>query len=233
MADPTELDRTHMELQQTMRSIAETKATLKNEHIQHRDIVEELKHTINRAKAEICAIQSGTFPSAVEARTSLAERQSAQMLDIESKRAAIKFEIDELKQRIANDIKIHNYKVSSLESNILELQQKKSDVLSKNTTEMEETELELRKLTEEYSKNKCVLDQLDQRLQLEKIEQKQLEQKENTRLEEEANTKVLEEKKHYAALWIQLRWKSFKKRQLLKLATKSKKKGGKKKKKKS
>jgi hypothetical protein len=230
MADQTELDRTHMELQQTMRSIAETKATLKNEHIQHSEDVEELKHTINRAKAEI---QSGTFPSAVEARKSLAERQSAQMLDIESKRAAIKFEIDELKQRIANNIKIHNYKVSSLESEVLELQQKKTDVLSKNTTEMEETELELRKLTEEYSKNKSVLDQLEQRLQLEKIEQKQLEQKENARLEEEANTKVLEEKKHYAALWIQLRWKSFKKRQLLKLATKSKKKGGKKKKKKS
>jgi len=229
MADQTELDRTHMELQQTMRSIAETKATLKNEHIQHSEDVEELKHTIK----EVHAIQSGTFPSAVEARKSLAERQSAQMLDIESKRAAIKFEIDELKLRIANDIKIHDYKVSSIESDILELQQKKTDVLSKNTTEMEETELELRKLTEEYSKNKSVLDQLEQRLQLEKIEQKQLEQKENARLEEEANTKVLEEKKHYAALWIQLRWKSFKKRQLLKLATKSKKKGGKKKKKKS
>eukprot|EP00574_Skeletonema_japonicum_P009126 CAMPEP_0201718002 /NCGR_PEP_ID=MMETSP0593-20130828/3607_1 /ASSEMBLY_ACC=CAM_ASM_000672 /TAXON_ID=267983 /ORGANISM="Skeletonema japonicum, Strain CCMP2506" /LENGTH=235 /DNA_ID=CAMNT_0048208181 /DNA_START=48 /DNA_END=755 /DNA_ORIENTATION=+ len=234
MADlDDEVDRTRKELQLTIRSIAETKATLKNEHIFHRDEVEELKHTIKEAKADILAIQSGTFPSAVEARTSLAERQSAEMLDMESKRVAIKSEIDSLKQRLENDAKIHTYKMEELESEIKDLHQEKADVLNKNTTEMEETELELQKLTDDYSKNKVVLDKLEQRLKAEKEKQNQLEQRETTRLEEEANAQALEEKKHYAALWIQLRWKRFKKRQLLKPKGKGKKgKGGKKKKKK-
>lgn len=232
MTDLNELDLTHNELQMTIRSIAETKATLKNEHIQHRDEVEELKHTIKLAKADIVAIQSGSFASAVEARKSLAERRSAQMLDMESKRAAIKSDIDGLKLRIENDAKIHNCKVSLLETEITKLRQKKADVLIKNASEMEKTKLELRKLTDEYTKNKCVLGKLEQRLEEEKEQQKQLEQQRIARLEEEANVKALEEKKHFAALWIQLRWKSFKKRQLLK-KSKKKSKGGKKKKKKS
>lgn len=227
------LDHTRKELQLTIRSIAETKATLKHEHIQHRDAVEDLKDTIKKTKIEILAIKSETFPSAVEARAVLAEKQSAQMLDIQSKRAAIESEIDELKQRINKDKQIQTYKVSSLEREIQELQLRKADVLSKNDVEMEETALELRKLTEEYSKNKTVLDQLEQRLEVEQKQQKELEQQEAARMEEETNIKALEETKHYAALRIALRWKSFKKRQLLKLNTKGKKgkkKGAKKKK---
>lgn len=228
-----EVDRTRKELQLTISSIAETKATLKKEHIQHRDEVEELKYTIKEAQADINAIRSGTFPSVVETRKSLAARQSAQMSDMESKRSDVKSEIGSLKQRIENDAKIHDYKVTSLEREIQELHQKKTHALSKNAIEMEETELELQKLTDEYEKNKVVLDQLEQRLKVEKEEEKQLERQEMIRLEEEANDKAKEEKKHFAALWIQLRWKRFKKRQLLKPKGKGKKgkKGGKKKKK--
>ena len=55
-------------------------------------------------------------------------------------------------------------KVSSLQSDVGELHLKKADVLSKNKIESEKTELELRTLTEEYTKNKIVLDQLEERL---------------------------------------------------------------------
>ena len=231
MTSQDEVDRTHEELQLTISSIATTKATLKNEHIQHRDEVEQLKQTIKHAKADILAIQSNTCPAAVEARKSIDEKRSAQMLDMEAKRSAIEAEIDELKLRIENDVKIHNCKMSSLQVEIVELRKKRADILNKNTAEMEKTELELRMLTEEYSKNKCILDQLEERLKDEKEEEKRLEQEKMTLLEEEANVKALEEKQHFAALWIQLRWKRFKKRQLLKPKKKSK--GGKKKKKKS
>ena len=230
MTDLNELDRTQEELQLTISKIAATKTALTNEHIQHRDEVEELKQTIKHAKADILAIQSNTCPAAVEARKSIVEKRSAQMLDMESKRAAVKAKIDELKLRIENDVKIHNCKMTALEAEIAELRKKKADVLSKNTAEMEKTELELRMLTEEYSKNKCVLDQLEQRLKDEKEEEKRLEQEKMARLEEDTNVKAIEEKQHFAALWIQLRWKRFKKRQLLKPKKKSK--GGKKKSKK-
>lgn len=227
MTDQNDLDITSMELQLTIRSIVDTKATLKNDRIQHSDLVEQLKDTIKKAKADIISIQSETFPSAVEARTARAETKSAQMLDIESKRATME-KIEELKQRIATDAKIHSYKVSSLQSEVEELHLKKADALSKNKIELEKTELELQTLTEEYTKNKIVLDQLEERLRVEQLEQEEVKQQGAARLEEEVNAKAIEETKHYAALWIQLRWKTFMKRSTK--GKKSKKKGAKKKK---
>ncbi len=214
---------TRKELKLTIRSIAEIKSTIENEYIEHRDTVEDLKATIKNIQADILAIRSETFPSAVETRRLLAQKQSAQKMDIQSKRAAIESEIEELKQRITNDETIHTYKISLLEQEIQELQQKKACVLSKKSVEVEETELELRKLTEECLTNKTVLDELEERLEVEKMEQQKIEEREAARLEEDAKMRASEETKHYASLLIQNRWKRFKKRQLLKLQTKGKK----------
>jgi hypothetical protein len=226
-----EIDRIHKELLSTSESIAETNATVKNEHIQHIDIVEDLKQTIKKTNSDILAIRDGTYALAAE----ITKRQATQTLAMESKRKEIQADMNQWKDRITKEIVIHNYKVSRLEADIKELEQKKADVLKKNAHEMEEIESTLRRITEDYLTNNAILKALEQRLELELAEQKKLEEKKQEILQEEADSKALEEKQHFAALWIQLRWQAYQKRQLLKKQKKKdkgkKKKGGSKKKK--
>ena len=212
----SEVERTKKDLQSTIQSIADTKQLLKNEHAYHSDTVESLKKEITRTKNDIVQIQDETYATAVEARKTLTEKQSAQTLAMQSKRMELHAEISQLKDKIAKDATIHYHKVSHLEKEILELQQKKADVISKTSAEMAKTESELQRLTDEYTKNKVVLDQLEQRLELEQKEEAKLKEEEAKRVEEEANAKALQEKQHYAALWIQLQYKRFRKRQALK-----------------
>ena len=231
MNEHFEIDRIHKELLSTSESIAETNATVKNEHIQHIDIVEDLKQTIKKTNSDILAIRDGTYALAAE----ITKRQATQTLAMESKRKEIQADMNQWKDRITKEIVIHNYKVSRLEADIKELEQKKADVLKKNAHEMEEIESTLRRITEDYLTNNALLKALEQRLELELAEQKKLEEKKQEILQEEADSKALEEKQHFAALWIQLRWQAYQKRQLLKKQKKKdkgkKKKGGSKKKK--
>lgn len=231
MNEHFEIDRIHKELLSTSESIAETNATVKNEHIQHIDIVEDLKQTIKKTNSDILAIRDGTYALAAE----ITKRQATQTLAMESKRKEIQADMNQWKDRITKEIVIHNYKVSRLEADIKELEQKKADVLKKNAHEMEEIESTLRRITEDYLTNNALLKALEQRLELELAEQKKLEEKKREILQEEADSKALEEKQHFAALWIQLRWQAYQKRQLLKKQKKKdkgkKKKGGSKKKK--
>lgn len=231
MNEHFEIDRIHKELLSTSESIAETNATVKNEHIQHIDIVEDLKQTIKKTNSDILAIRDGTYALAAE----ITKRQATQTLAMESKRKEIQADMNQWKDRITKEIVIHNYKVSRLEADIKELEQKKADVLKKNAHEMEEIESTLRRITEDYLTNNALLKALEQRLELELAEQKKLEEKKQEILQEEADSNALEEKQHFAALWIQLRWQAYQKRQLLKKQKKKdkgkKKKGGSKKKK--
>lgn len=231
MNEHFEIDRIHKELLSTSESIAETNATVKNEHIQHIDIVEDLKQIIKKTNSDILAIRDGTYALAAE----ITKRQATQTLAMESKRKEIQADMNQWKDRITKEIVIHNYKVSRLEADIKELEQKKADVLKKNAHEMEEIESTLRRITEDYLTNNALLKALEQRLELELAEQKKLEEKKQEILQEEADSKALEEKQHFAALWIQLRWQAYQKRQLLKKQKKKdkgkKKKGGSKKKK--
>ena len=206
------MERTKSALQHTMQSIVKTKIEMKNEHTNHSNTVEGLKESIKQTKADIVAIQDGTYAAAVEARASLAEQKLACENDMQSKRKEIQAEIDGLKATLTKDEAIHNDKISRLENEIQELKQKKVDMETKTSAEMAMTESGLQLLTEEYSNNKAVLEKLEERDAHEEAEQRQIEEAEQRKIEEEANANALREKQHYAALWIQLRWKAFMKR---------------------
>lgn len=229
------MERTNSALQHTMQSIIQTKVEMKKEHTNHSNTVEGLKESIKQTKADIVAIKDNTYAAAVEARASLAEQKLACNNDMHSKKKEIQAEIDGLKARLSKDEAIHNDKISRLENEIKELKQKTVDMETKTSSEMALTESELQLLTEEYSNNKVFLEKLEERLRVEEAEQRKIDEQEAIRLQEEANVNKLREKQHYAALWIQLRWKAFMKRKLLnqqkKGKGKGKKKGGKGKKK--
>lgn len=208
------MERTKNALQHTMQCIAETKAELKNEHVNHSNTVEELKSSIKQTKADVTAMKDNTYAAAVEARASLAEQRSASENDMQTKKKEIQAEIDGLKAKLSKDEAIHNDKIHHLENEIQELKQKKVDVEIKTSAEMAMTESELQLLTEELFNNKAVLE-LEERLKEEEAEQKKIEEQEAIRLQEEANANALREKQHYAALWIQLRWKAFFKKKML------------------
>ena len=209
------MERTKSALQHTMQSIVKIKVEMKNEHTNHSKIVEGLKENIKQTKADIAAIKDNTYAAAVEARASLAEQKSASENDMRSQRKEIQAEIDGLKATLSKDSAIHNDKISRLEKEIQVLKQNKVDMETKTSAEMALTESEFQLLTEEYSNNKAVMERLEERFMEEEAEQRKIEEQEAIRLQEEANVNALCEKQHYAALWIQLRWKAFMKRKVL------------------
>ncbi len=66
------------------------------EHLEHRDSVEALKYQIDRAKADLNAIKTGTYTPSVERAENLEERRRRTMLNEDKKRKSVEEDIGEM-----------------------------------------------------------------------------------------------------------------------------------------
>ena len=98
-----------------------------------------------------------------------------------------------------------------------------TDKVLEHEQTMKELQLAIDKLKSEQLANHNVLQRLDTRMMEEREEEKLHQDVKEKRIQELEENKAKEEKKFFAALWIQLRWKSYRKRKAMKDAAKGKK----------
>ena len=216
-----------LKLKATVLALKNVKETLLTEQTDHRELVFNLKTEIKTTKADIEAMNNGTYTPAVEFTSRLNERRQAQRDEHDSKRSDIEKEIHDYQTQITNSDKVHNANKKALSSEVSELEQNLANKQSVYAAELSNLESTLTKLKEEQVANSVVLAELEERMTAEKEEERLQQIEADKRLQEMKEKKAIEEKEHFAALWIQLRWKAYLKRKALK---QSKKKGGKKKK---
>lgn len=233
----------------TTKALEEVREALQKEKEEHRDLVYDLKKNIKTTKAEIEAIENGTYAPAVEFEAKLSERRTAQTSGLDAKRGAIEDEIGtwfmlarhnlhlnshmsiaaHLQSDVSKDTLVHDANVAAFEAEKTELELKLAEQAKSNATSMQETESTLEKLKEEQTENAAALQKLEERLAEEQEEARLLQEQDAKRLQEWEAKRALEEKEHFAALWIQLRWKAYLKRKALKGSKGKKGKKGKKK----
>ncbi|KAL7540533.1 hypothetical protein ACHAXR_012234 [Thalassiosira sp. AJA248-18] len=218
-------------LKTTIKSLEEVRETLHNEKHDHRELVYKLKTEIKNTRADIVAMENGTYAPAVEFTSRLEERQAAQTSELDGKRRVIEDEIEQLQSNIAKEALVHDANVFAFQAEKMNLEQKLAGMAKDNSSSIHAITSTLEQLQEEHAENYAVLQQLEKRLADEKEEEMLCKQEEDKRLQEAEAKNAMEEKMYYAALWIQLRWKAYLKRKALKQSSKGKK--GKKKGKKS
>ena len=216
-----------LKLNSTKQALKNVKETLQTEQTDHRELVYNLKTEIKSTKADIEAMNNGTYTPAVEFTSRLNERRQAQRDEHDSKRTDIEKEIHDYQTQIANGDKVHQANMNALSNEVSDLEQQLSNMTSSHAAELSSLESTLTKLQEEQAANSVVLAELEERMTAEKEEERLQQIDVDKRLLEIKEMKAIEEKEYFAALWIQLRWKAYLKRKALK---QSKKKGGKKKK---
>ena len=118
----------------------------------------------------------------------------------------------------------------ALESKRTDLSQQLKETQEVDAASINEIERKLDILKIEQSTICAALEKLTERQEIEMKEEEVRNEHARLLADEKAKLASREEERHLAALWIQLRWKAFLKRQTVKQATaKGKKKGGKKK----
>mmetsp|Transcript_15120 Transcript_15120/g.24587 ORF Transcript_15120/g.24587 Transcript_15120/m.24587 type:complete len:378 (-) Transcript_15120:1116-2249(-) len=207
----------------TRQSLEEVRETLQREKLEHRDSIYDLKTEIKTTRADINAMENGTYAPAVEFMAKLSERRKSQTSELDNKRRMLDDEIEEQQTSIAKDTLVHDANASALQAEKMELEQKLADMAKNNASSIQDAESALAKLKEEQSENSVMLLQLEKRLADEQEEGRLRKEEEDKRLQEVLEKKSMEEKEYYAALWIQLRWKTYLKRKALKQSSKGKK----------
>jgi len=216
-----------LKLNSTKQALVQVKGTLQSEQTDHRELVYNLKTIIKTTKADIEAMNDGTYIPAVEFTSILNEKRQSQTNEHDSKRTDIEKEIHDYQTQNKNADKVHDANMKALSNGVSEVEQQLSNMTSSHAAELSELESTLAKLKEEQAVNSTVLAELEKRMASKKEEERLLQIEADKRLQEMKEKKLIEEKEYFAALWIQLRWKAYLKRKALK---QSKKKGGKKKK---
>lgn len=123
---------------------------------------------------------------------------------------------------------IHKANLIELEQENVYLSAQLKDATKSTGLALSELETQLNRLQLEQSNHDAALKDLEARMVSENREKEQVAEEHRLRSEMKAEIKAKEEKEHFAALWIQLRWKAHVRRQM-KLAASKKKSGGKKK----
>ena len=204
-------------------ALGDVKDKLKHEKHSHTEWVADTKEVMKMARLELAAMENGTYAPAVAFAARMLEMETTQRKELDGKRTAVKDEVERLQELIARDVIGHNSKVAALENEIELLRSKMTDVVLEHEQTMKELQLALDKLKSEQLANNNVLQRLDTRMMEEREEEKLHQNKEEKRIQELEAKKAQEEKKFFAALWIQLRWKSYRKRKAMKDAAKGKK----------
>jgi metal-dependent hydrolase (beta-lactamase superfamily II) len=217
-------------MNKTSKELEETSLAMSSERTTHRDIVEELKREIKRTKADIQAITSCNHLMQTSFEKTVTERSSSRADEMKTKRRALEDEIGALEIELRDATTVHKANLLALENNRADLSQQLEATKHKTTVAMKQLEVRFDELQLEHADHSAALDYLRQRQSVEAKKVEAAKAQEMLRAEKKAQIKAREEKEHYAALWIQLRWKAHVRRQLQKLAaSKGKKKGGKKK----
>lgn len=211
-------------MKETNKALEEVRFTLDRETFKHRDTVQDLKNEIKSIKIEVTAIEDKSYIPAVAFDRRMSDRRSLAMTEMNTKRKVVEDEIDQLKTEIVKDTTVFNANKAVIEMEKTSLEQKLNNTNIANSESMSQVQTALNNLQAEQSVNEAVLLMLEQRKEKELEEEKRAKTEELIRIQEVAAKKASEEKKHFAALWIQLRWKAHVKRQLAK--QKSAKKGG-------
>jgi len=169
------------------------------------------------------AMDNGTYAPALAFAARMLEMETTQAKELDGKRTTVKEETERLQELIARDVIVHNSKASTLESEIDLLRIKMKDTVLEHEQSMKVLHSTLDRIRGERLANQNILERLDTRITEEREEEKLHQDKEEKRLLELKDTKAKEEEKFFAALWIQLRWKSYRKRKAMKDAAKGKK----------
>lgn len=226
-------EQVYTKMKETLQALDNVRETLQREKLEHRDLVYDLKMEIKKTRADIEAMENGTYEPHVEFMTKLSEKRAAQESEMDKERSSIEGEIKELHSLMEKQTKVHNADMSALQSEKAELEQTIANTAKEIASLSKETEATLEWLEQEQAENNQVLQKLEQRLAEEEEEARLLGLDEEKRLQKIEAEKAREEIEYFAALWIQLRWKAYLKRKASKQSSKGKKgsKKGKKKKK--
>ena len=173
---PVAREQALIKMKNTTQKTKNTTQSLQREKLQHRELVYDLKTEIKKTRADIEAMENGTFAPDVEFMSRLAKRRADQTSELERKRKAIEDEIEELQSLMAKDDKVHIDNVSALQSEKVELEQNLADTAKDNATDKKELETTLDKLKVEQSEHDAVLQQLETRLEAEKEERRLLQE---------------------------------------------------------
>ncbi|KAL3763613.1 hypothetical protein ACHAW5_003911 [Stephanodiscus triporus] len=205
----TARDRALEKLKTTVQALEEVRCTLQREKVEHQVLVSDLKAEIKATRAELNAIENGTYAPALEFASSLSKMETDQTSDLEGKRRAIQDDIEHLQLLIEKDGMVHISNISSLEGEKVELERRSADMVVNHVTSMRDIQSTLEKLNDERSKNLAVLQGLEKRLLEEREEETLHREMEERRTRDLEERKLADDREYYAALWIQLRWKAY------------------------
>lgn len=197
------------DMKATLKSLEEVRETLQREKADHRELVYGLKTEIKSTRADLNAMEDGTYAPAVEFEKKLSANKAAQTNKLESAQKAIEDEIEQLQSAMAKDTLVHDASMSALEVKKTELELKLSNMRKENCAVLEATKAELDKLRKEQNENYEVLMQLEKRLADEVDEERMKKEEEARRLQEDEAKKAMEEEMHFASMRIQLQWKRY------------------------
>ena len=138
---------------------------------------------------------------------------------------------ENLKVELTEDQTIHNANLVALDKYKRNISQQITAARDQSTSFICDLDTKLSELKNEHADHNSALEKLEERKDREMEEDEERANQERLRLEEKARVAAREEHEHFAALWIQLRWKAHMKRQLIKQASSKGKKKGKKSKK--
>ena len=220
---PIAREQAFTQMKETVQALDHIRDTLQREKLEHRDLVYDLKTEIKKTRADIEAMEKGTYAPDLEFMSKLSDKREAQTSELDKQQRAIEGEIEELESLMAKQTKVHNADMSTLESEKAELEQTLSDMAKGRASSKEDMEFTLQKLKHEQAENHEVLQMLEERLAEGKQEARLLQLEEEKRHQEFEEEKAMEEKEYFAALWIQLQWKAYLKRKASKQSSKGKK----------
>ena len=100
-------------MKQTIKSLDVVSETLQREKEEHRDVVYDLKVAIKSTRADIQAMENGTYAPAVEFNNKLVERREAQTVELENKRKSIEDETGDKLVKIYMPRILHEHSASS------------------------------------------------------------------------------------------------------------------------
>jgi len=220
---PIARERALQQKKSTSMALSDVKDRLRREKHSHTEWVADTKAAMKKARSELNAMDNGTYAPALAFEARMLEMETTQAKELDGKRTTVKEETERLQELIARDVIVHNSNASTLESEIDLLRIKMKDTVLEHEQSMKVLDSTLDRIRDERLANQNILESLDTRIMEEREEEKLHQDKEEKRLLELKDTKAKEEKKYFAALWIQLRWKSYRKRKAMKDAAKGKK----------
>ena len=186
-------------LKTTVKALENVKDTLLTEQTDHRELVFNLKTEIKKTKADIDAMNDGTYTPAVEFTSRLNERRQAQLDEHDSKRTDIENEIHEYQTKITNADKVHEANMKALSNGVQDLEQQLSNMTSSYAAELSSLESALNKLKDEQAANSVVLAELEERMSAEQEEERNKQRTEKAK-KFQALTKQIFDKVIYISL---------------------------------